>query len=70
MRAVCTIKLGYNEVEGRICSLQSGFFTTRCQFHQRFCVQIFRKNIVLAAFSNYVLALAKKIRTKNALKKC
>jgi len=33
--------------------------TSRCQFHQRFYLQIFRTNVVLAAFSRYVLALNK-----------
>jgi hypothetical protein len=32
---------------------------SRSQFHQRFYVRIFRTNVVLAAFSSYVLALAK-----------
>jgi hypothetical protein len=35
------------------------------QFHQHFYVRIFRMNVVLAAFSSYVLALA-----KNSYKKC
>jgi len=30
----------------------------RCQFHQRFDLQIFCTNVVSAAFSSYVLALA------------
>ena len=33
--------------------------TFRCQFHQRFYVRIFRTNVVLAAFSRYILALNK-----------
>ncbi len=37
----------------------------RCQFHQHFYVRIFRTNVVSAAFSSYVLALA-----KNLYKKC
>jgi len=41
-------------------------YRIRCQFHQRFYVQIFRTNVVLAAFSSYVLASASKFRTKNA----
>ncbi len=40
----------------------------RCQFHQRFYVQIFRTNLVSAAFSSYVLALAKKLNEKHAQK--
>jgi len=39
--------------------------TNRCQFHQCFYVQIFRTNVVSAAFSHYVVALAPKFRTKN-----
>jgi hypothetical protein len=39
---------------------------TSSQFHQHFFVRIFRTNVVLAAFSSYVLALASKFRTKNA----
>ncbi len=39
--------------------------SSRCQFHQRFYVQIFRTTGVSAAFSSYVLALA-----KNSYKKC
>jgi len=35
-----------------------------CQFHQRYYVQIFCTNLVLAAFSSYVLALAKKFVQK------
>ncbi len=31
----------------------------RCQFHQCFYIQIFRTNVVSAAFSSYVLAMAK-----------
>ncbi len=31
----------------------------RCQFHQRFYIQIFHTNVVLAAFSSYILDLAK-----------
>jgi len=38
----------------------------RCQFHQHFYVQIFRTNGVLAAFSSYVLALAKNSYEKYA----
>jgi len=40
----------------------------RCQFHQHFFVQIFCTNILSAAFSNYVLALAKKLYEKRARK--
>ncbi len=36
-----------------------------CQFHQHFYVQIFCTNVVSAAFSSYVLVLA-----KNSYKKC
>jgi len=32
---------------------------TSSQFHQHFYVQIFRTNVVSAAFSSYVLALSK-----------
>ncbi len=39
---------------------------SRCQFHQHFYVQIFRTNVVWAAFSSYVSALVAKFRTKNA----
>ncbi len=44
----------------------------RCQFHQRFYVRIFCTNVVLAAFSSYVLALAKnsyEIRARKMLMK-
>jgi len=37
----------------------------RCQFHQRFYVQIFHTKVVSAAFSSYILALA-----KNSYEKC
>jgi len=37
-----------------------------CQFHQHFYIQIFRMNVVSAAFSSYVLALVPKFCTKNA----
>jgi len=36
-----------------------------CQFHQHFYVQFFCTNIVLAAFSSYILTLA-----KNSYEKC
>ncbi len=39
---------------------------TRCQFHQRFYVQIFHTNGISTAFSSYVLALAKKLYKKCA----
>jgi len=42
---------------------------SRCQFHQHFYVQIFCMNIVSAAFSSYVLALAKNSYKKHAQKK-
>jgi len=32
-----------------------------CQFQQHFYVQIFHTNVVLAAFSSYILALAKNL---------
>jgi len=38
----------------------------RCQFHQRFYVQIFHTYVFLAAFSSYVLALAKNLYEKFA----
>ncbi len=38
----------------------------RCQFHQRFYVQIFHTNVVSAAFSSYILALAKNSYKKHA----
>ncbi len=38
----------------------------RCQFHQRFYVRFFRTNIISAAFSSYVLALAKNLYKKRA----
>ncbi len=38
----------------------------RSQFHQRFYIQIFRTKVVLAAFSSYILALAKKLFKKCA----
>ena len=38
----------------------------RCQFHQRFYVRIFRMNVILAAFSSYILALAKNSYEKGA----
>jgi len=41
---------------------------TRCQFHQHFYVQIFCTNVVLAAFSSYILALAKNLYQKCARK--
>ena len=37
----------------------------RCQFHQHLYVRIFCTNVVLAAFSSYALALAKKFIQKN-----
>jgi len=40
------------------------FSFTRCQFHQPFYVRIFRMNVISAAFSTYVLALAPKFCTK------
>jgi hypothetical protein len=36
------------------------------QIHQHFHVRIFRTNVVSAAFSSYVPALASKVGTKNA----
>ncbi len=36
-----------------------------CQFHQRFYLWIFRTNVIIAAFSSYVLVW-QKIRTENA----
>ena len=36
------------------------------QFHQRFFACFFRTNVLFGSFSNYVLALAPKFRTKNA----
>jgi len=42
-----------------------GWLPARCQFHQHCYVQIFCTNVVSAAFSSYVLALA-----KNSYKKC
>ncbi len=36
------------------------------QFHQCFFTCFFHTNVVLAAFSSYVLALTPKFRTKNA----
>ncbi len=47
------------------CRRSSG---ARCQFHQRFYVRIFHTNKVLAAFSSYVLALAKSLYKKRARK--
>ncbi len=42
-------------------------YSSSCgQFHQHFYVQIFCTNIVSAAFSSYVPALAPKFRMKNA----
>ncbi len=40
----------------------------RCQFNQHFYVRIFRTNVVSAAFSSYVLALAKNSYRKRARK--
>jgi len=37
---------------------------TRSQFHQHFYVRIFRPNGISAAFSSYILALAKKFVRK------
>ena len=61
------------EVEPRRCS---EWLTTcirmplpilsRCQFHQRFYVQIFRTNVGSAAFSSYVLAFEKNLYEKCA----
>ncbi len=39
---------------------------SRCQFHQRFYVRIFRTKVVSAAFSRYVLALNKLSYEKRA----
>ncbi len=39
---------------------------TRCQFHQRFYVRIFRTSGVSAAFSSYVLACKKFVRKMRA----
>ncbi len=44
-----------------ICTFNIDEIDTRCQFHQRFYVRIFRTNVVSAAFSSYVLALAKNL---------
>jgi len=33
----------------------------RCQFHQHFYIRIFRMSVVSAAFSSYILALAKNL---------
>ncbi len=47
-------------------------FNNRCQFHQRFYIQIFHTNVVSAAFPSYILALAKnsyKIRARKMLMK-
>ncbi len=38
----------------------------RWQFHQRFFARFFRTNVLFGSFSNYVLALVPKFRTKNA----
>jgi hypothetical protein len=40
----------------------------RCKFHQHFYVQIFRTNVILAAFSSYFLALAKNSNEKRMRK--
>ncbi len=40
--------------------------TIRGQFHQRFFARFFCTNVLFGSFSNYVLALAPKFRTKNA----
>ena len=42
--------------------------TTMCQFHQRFFARFFRTNVVLAAFSSYVLALSKNSYEKRTRK--
>ncbi len=41
------------------------FCSSQCQFHQRFFARFFRTNVLFGSFSNYVLALAPKFRTKN-----
>jgi len=41
---------------------------TSCQFQQHFYVQIFHTNIIWAAFSSYILALAKNLYKKRAQK--
>jgi hypothetical protein len=46
-------------------SLNVGDMDTWGQFHQRFYVQTFHTNVISAAFSSYVLGLA-----KNSYKKC
>ncbi len=43
---------------------RKSYSSSKCQFHQRFYERIFRTIGVLAAFSSYVLALAKKIVQK------
>ncbi len=43
--------------------MNSGY---RCQFHQHFYLRIFRTNVISAAFSSYVLALAKNSYEKRA----
>jgi len=48
-------------------SIKHGY-DTRCQFHQRFYIQIFCTNVVLSAFSSYVLALAKNLYEKRPQK--
>ncbi len=37
------------------------------QFHQRFFTRFFRTNVLFGSFSSYILALAPKFCTKNAL---
>ncbi len=50
------------------CSENVELIDSRCQFHQRFYVQIFHTNIISASFSSYVLALAKNLYKKRAHK--
>ena len=55
----------YFPIRSPQCSLFLSICQTWGQFHQRFYVQIFCTDVISAAFSSYILALA-----KNSYKKC
>jgi len=53
--------------EERLCGYLAIIISVpiRCQFHQHFFARFFRTNVLFGSFSNYVLALVPKFRTKN-----
>jgi len=59
-------KAWQNTIVPKSCPLNVDKIATCSQFCQHFYVRIFRTNVILAAFSSYIPALASKFRTKNA----